>query len=204
MHRLVTEAPEVSPEKMRAHRQREPFKPRRWLRIALVSVALAFMVCVALLVANWPFTRSKVIADLEDEMQGRVEIGKFHQTWFPPGCVAEDVTFTGYGNLPNSTPITVHRLVIQGSFRGLFSKRVSVLQAEGVHVSAPNVKYFSDWKQNQNSSKVVIDKFIAIQSVLEFSRGAEKPPLQFAISRLEMSSPDVHGVQTFQTTLHNP
>ncbi|HEY6348985.1 MAG TPA: AsmA-like C-terminal region-containing protein [Candidatus Angelobacter sp.] len=209
MHRLVTEAPEVSTEKVCAYRQREPFKPRRWLRIALVSVVLAFIVCVALLAARWPFTRSKVIADLEGAMQGRVEIGKFQQTWFPPGCVAEDVTFKGYGNLPGSVPMTVRKLTIQSSFQGLFTGHVSVLLAEGVYVTAPNAGYFSGWQQGQGNSKpagskIVIDKFIATESVLEFSRGAEKPPLQFAISRLELNSPDAHGVQTFQTTLHNP
>ena len=208
MHRLATEASEFTLKTSPSHWQPEPLKPRRRrLRITLALLALAVFVSAVLFAVRWPFTRSKVIANLEEEMQGRVEISKFHQTWFPPGCVAEDVTFTGYGNLANSTPITVRRLTVLGSFHGLFTKHVSVLQAEGVRVIAPSVAHFSRWKQTnssseQNSSKVVVEKYVAVDSMLEFSSG--KQPLQFAISRLELSSPDAHNVMMFQVRLRNP
>ena len=208
MHRLATEAPELTLETARSYRQPEPLQPRRRrFRITLTLLALAVIVGAVLFTVRWPFTRSKVIADLEEKMQGRVEIGQFRQTWFPPGCVAEDVTFTGYGNLPDSTPITVRKLTIQGSFHGLFTKHVSVLQAEGVRVVAPSAGYFSGWTQTnsrnqQNSSEVVVEKYVVVDSVLEFSHG--KQPLQFAISRLELISPDAHNVMTFQVRLRNP
>lgn len=210
MHRLAIEASEFTLETSHSYGKPEPLKPgRRRLRITLALLTLALILGVLLFAARWPFTRSKVIADLEQEMQGRVEIGKFHQTWFPPGCVAENVTFIGYGNLANATPITVRRLSILGSFHGLFSRHVSVLQAEGVRVIAPNAGYFSGWKQTnssssqkQNSSKVVVEKYVAMDSMLEFS--SRNQPLQFIISRLELSRPDAHNVMMFQVRLRNP
>lgn len=213
MHRLATDAPEVRNRTAQLHGKPELLRKqahrRSWMRIILNMLALVVMVCAALFVSRWPFTRSKVIADLEGAMQGRVEIGKFQQTWFPPGCVAENVTFTGYGNLPNSTPITVRKLTIQSSFRGLFNKHLSLLQAEGVHVVALNPGFFSGWKRepsssNTNSSKVTVEKYVAVDWLLEFLRGTGDQSLQFAISRLEMSAPDAHQVMTFQVTVRNP
>ncbi|HEY6251571.1 MAG TPA: AsmA-like C-terminal region-containing protein [Candidatus Angelobacter sp.] len=205
MHRVVADPPDISTESLRSDHERKPLKPRRrWRRLSLLLVAAVLVVCFAVLAAKWPFTRSKVIANLEERMGGRVEIGKFHHTWFPPGCVAEDVTFTGYGSLPNSIPVTVHKLTIQASLRGLLSQHVSVFHAEGVHLISPNAGYFSGWKEPLNNSPVVVDKFVATDSLLEILRGTEKLPLQFAISRLVLSSRDVHGVRTFQITLRNP
>jgi AsmA-like C-terminal region len=213
MRRLGTDELEVGTETARSYGKPELLSPRRrWLRIMLLLAALAVIGFVVVFAQNWPFTRSRVTADLEEAMQGRVRIGKFHQTWFPPGCIAEDVTFTGYGNLPNSVPITVRKLTIRGSFHGLFTSHVSALQADGVRVIAPNPGYFSAWKQQnkpgstqtQSSSRRIIDRFIVVNSVLEFSHGDGKPPLQFTISRLEMSSPDAHGVKAFEVSVHNP
>ena len=207
MHRLVTDEPEVSKKSEHPHRKPELLsKPpqRRWLRIILSLLGLFVLVCAALAVAKWPFTRSKVIADLEAAMQGHVEIGKFHHTWFPPGCVAEDITFTGYGNLPDSKPITVRKMIIHSGFRGLFTKHVSLLQAEGVRVVALNPGYFSGWKHGQDNSRVVVEKYLALDSMVEFLRGTGDQSLQFAISRLELSPPDIHNVMTFQVTVRNP
>ena len=205
MHRLVKEAPRYPTETI--HPITGPASSvhhKKWLRPTLILIGAALLVTFALLARNWPFTQSQVVANLEDAMGGRVEIDRFHQTWFPhPGCVAENVTFKGYGNLPNATPITVSKLTIQGSYRGLFTKHVPVLRAEGVHVIAPNAAYFSAWQRNPKSFNATIDEFIFTGSVLEFSRGPA-PPLRFAISQLKLSRPDAHGVMRFETTLQNP
>lgn len=205
MHRLLKEPPEYSSKTI--HPVSGPAKsprPKKWLRLTLILIGAVLLAGFALLAKNWPFTRSQVVANLEDSMGGHVEIGRFHQTWFPhPGCVAENVIFKGYGNLPNATPITVSKLTIQGSYRGLFTKHVPVLRAEGIHVIAPNAAYFSAWQRNPKSFNATIDEFIATGSVLEFSRGGAAP-LKFAISQLKLSRPDAHGVMRFETTIQNP
>ncbi len=205
MHRLIQETPELIAEP--AHPHTQPAKPRHRRRLALILAGTAMLagLLLLLLLVNWPFTQSKVIADLEEEMQGRAEIKRFHQTYFPhPGCVAEDVTFTSYGNLSNPMPITVRKLTIQGSWRGLFTKHVPVLHAEGVHVVAPHANYFAGWTQKKTSTQVVVDEFIVSGSVLEFLRGAEEPPLKFEISELKLLNPGMNRVMEFETTLRNP
>lgn len=205
MHRLLKEPPEYRPENI--HPVSGPAKssrPKKWLRPTLILIGAALLVAFALLARDWPFTRSKVVADLEDALGGHVEIGKFQQTWFPhPGCVAKNVILKDYGNLPNPTPITVSKLIIQGSYRGLFTKHVPVLRAEGIHLIAPNASYFSAWQRSPKSPNAIIDEFIATGSVLEFSRGAARS-LKFEISEFKLSHPDAHGVMRFQTTLQNP
>lgn len=204
MHTLAKEPPEISTKAERPYLQPKPVRRRRWLRFVLILTGVLLVGCVAVFAFAWPFTRSKVIANLEERMGGRVEIGKFHRTWFPPGCVAEDVTFTGYGSLPNSIPITVRKLTIRGSFRGLLGRHISVFQADGVRVVAPSAGYFSGWKSPPDKHPVVVDQFIATGSLLEISQGKEKPSLQLAITRLELSKPDAHAVQTFKIAFHNP
>lgn len=203
MHTLAKQPPEISENPKRPYLHPKPVRRRRWLGLALILAGVV-VICFALFGAVWPFTQSKVIAHLEEKLGGRVTIGKFHRTWFPPGCVAEDVTFTGYGNIPNSVPITVSKMTLQGSFRGLFIKHVSVLQAEGARLVAPSAGYFAAWRPPPSKSDVVVDKFVITESLLGFSSGPDKPPLQFAISRLELSQSDAHGVKKFQIALHNP
>lgn len=213
MRRALTGEIRVGRETACSYGEPDRLRPRqRPLRIMLLLAALAVIISVAVVAAKWPFTRSKVTADLEAVMQGRVKIGKFRQTWFPPGCFAEDVTFTGYGNLPNSVPITVRKLTIQSSLDGLFTRHISIFQVDGVRAIMPNAGYLSAWKQQnksgstqkQNSSSTIIDQFVAINSVLEFSRNDGNQPLQFAISRLGLRSPDAHGLYAFEVSIHNP
>ena len=52
---------------------------------------------------------------------GPVEIGGFKQSYFPPGCLAENVRVLHNSN-PGGTPlVTIQKLMVQGSFSGMFS-----------------------------------------------------------------------------------
>ena len=205
MNPMVKDAPKKS-QKARFYDQRTKSaltRKRLWLTLAVATVML--LAGLVLLEINWPFTRSQVIANLEDRMQGTVTIGKFHRTYFPHlGGVAEDVTFTGYGNLPNTAPITVRKLTIQGSFRGLFTKHVPVMRAEGAHVIAASAHAFSGWKSGQPKSKAVVDELIVAESVLEFSRGSGTQAMKFEIAELSVSNPGTDDVMRFETVLRNP
>lgn len=199
MHKLVAEPPEYLYAE-RADSGRRP--ARRWLWLTLVVIGLVVIVAFTLFAAKWPFTRSKVIAELEDATQGKVEIGKFHHTYFPPGCVAENVIFTPYGQ-PKAELITVRRLTIQGSFRGLFTKHVSVFRFDGVHAVAQNPAVFARLSQHKSNSEVKVDEYIFADSVLEISRG-NGPATKFEISELMLRPSVNNGVTHFETRLRNP
>jgi AsmA-like C-terminal region len=199
MHRLLKE----SPGGRLAEPYNQPSKSRTrarrlWPTFFVLGVVLLAVVLVV--AASWPFTRAKVIAELENATQGKVEFGKFHRTWFPPGCVAENVTFAHYGNLPNATPITVRKLTIQGSFQELLNKHVPVMRMEGVHLVEQKPGFPALGAQVK--SRITVDEYIFTSSVLEITDGAGKPPLKFNITELKLKSSN--GVVQFETTLHNP
>ena len=64
--------------------------------IIRVSLGLAGLVLAAIvvLVVRWPFRLAAVVEQLEENGLGKVEVGGFHQTYFPrPGCVLQKVRF---------------------------------------------------------------------------------------------------------------
>jgi hypothetical protein len=199
MHRLLKQTPGV--------RLAEPYHPSSKsrartarLRLTFLIVGLVVLGAMIFVAASWPFTRSKIIADLQDAVHGKVDIGEFHRTYFPPGCVAENVTFTHYGNLPNPTPITVRKLTIRSSFRGLLSKHVSVFHIEGARIVAQSPRFFAVGMQN---SKATVDEYIFTSSVVELTRETGKP-LKFNIAELKLKNPGPDRVVRFETTLRNP
>src|ERR1700674_4328255 len=87
-------ADEQRPEKGDRFRQRR----RKWLGITGVAVVALFALGAVLLARHWPFSRHRVIADLQDDFHGTVTIARFHTTVFPhPGCVAEGVELVRSG-----------------------------------------------------------------------------------------------------------
>src|SRR5947209_2130031 len=85
-------AAEVSPP------QRDQSSRRRWLRPTWVRPTLiGFTILVTFgfgfLILNWPFTKQAVIDALQQSSVKYVTIGHFYRTYFPPGCVSEDIRF---------------------------------------------------------------------------------------------------------------
>lgn len=178
---------------------------RKRLWGVLMVAGAVLLIALVLAAAKWPFTQARVIAELQDGLSGKLKFGRFHQTYFPhPGCVAENVVLTNYGNLANAAPITISKLTIQGSFAGLFTQHVPVMRAEGVHVTARSARDFAGWKSVERKSKAVIDRLIISGSVLEFSRGEEGKALKFEISELGLQNPNGAGPIQFDTVIQNP
>ena len=108
---------------------------RRWLAAGALAVAVAMIVTLLLVARNWPFTRDKVMEDLAEATSSTVAIRSFHQMYFPhPGCVAESVTFRHGIDKANPPLITIKKLMVQGSFMGLFTKHVTRIRAEGLRI----------------------------------------------------------------------
>src|SRR5579872_6772910 len=110
-----------------------------WCAIVGVFVALIFGVATILIVRNWPFTRQAVTVALQDRFARTVEIRSFRSTYFPPGCIAEGVSFLHRKRKDLPPLITVRTLIVQASYAGMFSlhKRVGHVQVIGLHVLVP-------------------------------------------------------------------
>ncbi|HKT67930.1 MAG TPA: hypothetical protein VJP83_00770, partial [Terriglobales bacterium] len=107
---------------------------KKWFLIPLIVLAAILVAAAVLLAVKWPFTQARVMQRLQQATATTVQIGSFHEEYFPhPGCVAREVTFR-HGTQPL---MTIHSLTIRGSFFGLFTKHVALLRADGGHITLP-------------------------------------------------------------------
>jgi hypothetical protein len=173
-----------------------------WSVLVLAGVFLAAIVLLAL---YWPFSRQAVLRELEDESQSRVEVGAYHGTYFPrPGCVLEHATFRHNPKAGSPPLITIEKLRIEGSFSGLFTKHLSRIRAEGMHVLIPP-RGTEERFHTPERSRFVIDDLIADGAILDVaSREANKQPLRFSFHDFVLSSVGSEGPASFRATLSNP
>jgi hypothetical protein len=173
--------------------------------VAGLAMAIVFFGAIALLALWWPFTRGAVLKQLEEASMSRVDAGVFHRTYFPrPGCVLEHVTFQHNPKAGTPPLITVERLRIEGSFAGLFRKRVKFVHAEGVRLLIPPPGS-DDHFQTPKRSPFVIDDLTADGAVLEVaSREADKQPLKFFFHNFVLSDVGSNGPASFQARFSTP
>jgi hypothetical protein len=182
----------------------------RWIRIG-GSLALVLIGCaVVLMLSRWPFTRDIVIKALQQKFSSTVEVKKFHGTYFPPGCVAEGVTFRRNSD-PGDPPIaTIETLTIQGAYWEFFRtpKHVRGVRIEGLHiVVSPGSERVGNGAQPAGSpqqSAVIIDQIVSDGAVVEIaSSRSGKEPLKFEIHQLTLNSVADDRPMLFHATLRN-
>jgi AsmA-like protein len=182
-----------------------------WCLTAGASLAVICGIGAIYLVRNWPFTREAVTVALQDRFARTVEIRSFRNTYFPPGFVAEGVSFLHreHKNLPPL--ITVQTLALRGSFVGLLSihKYVAYVQVIGLHVLVPpadttgkahGVMPLTD----SSSNSLTIGEIQTDGAVLEFmSSRHDKEPYKLEIQHLTLDNVGQRGPMRFRVTLHN-
>src|SRR5690348_876109 len=87
----------------------------RWIWITAVAACILVIAGAILAAAHWPFTREAIAQALAESSGTNVNIGTFHRTYFPPGCVARDLRFRRNGK----TVITIRELIVVGSYHGM-------------------------------------------------------------------------------------
>jgi hypothetical protein len=184
----------------------------RWCLIVGTIVVAALGVGAIQLVRNWPFTRQAVTVALQDRFARTVEIRNFRDTYFPPGFIAEGISFLHreHKNLPPL--ITVRTLILQASYTGLFSvqKRVGRVQVIGLHVLVPprsttgkshSVMPLTDSSSNKS---LAIAEIQADGAELEFmSSRSDKEPFKLAVRRLTLDHVGENGPIFFRAALLN-
>src|SRR5690348_5979437 len=184
-------------------------KPRylRPLLIGGLALAAVLVVITILLAKEWPFTRPRVLADLEQVSQSTVQARNFRQTFFPfPGCVLEDITFRSKVETNHPPVLTAERLTIQGSYSGLLSRHVPLIRLDGAHVVLPplgtNQRLF---QEKSVQSKTTVGVIVADGSILDVtSRVPGKPPLRFELHKLAIHNPGTGRVMSFEVEGLNP
>jgi len=160
-----------------------------WLAVLVIGGAAVFMA------SHWPFTRGSVVKALQEKFSSTVEVKVFHGTYFPPGCVAEGVTFrrNGDGNTP---PIaSIEKLTIQGAYWEFFSipKRVRNVRIDGLRMFvSPGSESTGEVVRPTGGAPqptFIVDEIVADGAVVEFASGAPaRDPLKYEIQKLTLNS----------------
>ena len=172
------------------------------IRVSLVFAGLV-LAAIVVLVVRWPFRLAAVVKQLQEEGLGKVEVGGFHQTYFPrPGCVLQKVRFQ-HNPKPGTPPlITIETVRIEGSFSGLFAEHVKRIRAEGMHIIVPP-KSADEHFQTPQRSSVVIDELVADGAVLEVPH-AQNQLLKFSFHNFDLSDIGSNGPAIFHARFSNP
>ncbi|HKW25181.1 MAG TPA: AsmA-like C-terminal region-containing protein [Terriglobales bacterium] len=174
---------------------------KKWFLIPLVVLAVILVAAAVLLAVKWPFTQARVIQRLQQATATTVQIGSFHEEYFPhPGCVAREVTFR-HGTQPL---MTIRTLTIRGSFFGLFTKHVALLRADGGHITLPALGGgLSLGGHNQGGT--IIDELVADRTVLDIQpKNAGGKPTHFLLRQFRLRGLGGERSLSFQTIFDNP
>lgn len=155
----------------------------RWLRIVGWCFLGLIVISIVLMATHWPFSRASVQEALESATGRPVEIGAFRSSYFPPGCLAENIRVLHEGASDGAPLITIDKLLVQGSFTGLLffaPKRLAQVKVVGMHLRIPPKKPGGDGGMplgGQGGKSLSIGKIVADGALLEFlpSEPGEKP-----------------------------
>ena len=170
------------------------------LIIALIAVIL---LAILVITGLWPFAKSPVLQNLREASDSQLHVRAFHRTYFPyPGCVVEGLVFN-HDAAALKPLITIEKLTIRGTYLGLFTKRVSRITAEGLHVIIP--AFGTSKTFHTTPSKIMIDEIVANGAVVEFDfHKADKPPLRFDIHDASLRNVSWKSPLTYHLNVHNP
>ena len=184
---------------------------RWWLIIGASLIVIAGIVLIVL-AWNWPFTQQAVTKALQDRFARTVQIRSFRKTYFPPGCVAEGVSFLHRQRKDLPPLITVQTLSIRGSYNGLFRihKRVDEVQVEGLHVliappgpsgQPPNVMPLTT---STTGASITIGEITTDGALLEFMpRQPDQEPFKLYVHQLTLDNVGESGVIPYHAALLN-
>ena len=184
---------------------------RRLLPVVGALVLVVLLVAGFLLSRNWPFTKQAITSALQDRSARKVEIGNFRQTFFPPGCVAENVRFLRHEHPERPPIITINKMIVEGSYARLltFSHHVPQVHVIGMRVTVPPREPGPDGKKREaipltqgKGRSFTVGNIVADGALLEFMPG--KPgadPYRVQVQKLELGDAGGQSPMSYRTTL---
>ena len=187
--------------------------PGRWWLIIGASLIVIAAIVMIVLACKWPFTQQAVTKALQDRFARTVQIRSFRKTYFPPGCVAEGVSFLHRKRKDLPPLITVQTLIIRGSYDGLFRihKRVDEVQVKGLHVLIPppgpsgQPSSVMPLTTSTTGASITIGEITTDGALLEFMpRQPGQEPFKLQVHRLTLDDVGENGVIPYHAALLNP
>ncbi len=191
---------------------RKHFQARRWWILGALAVVACLVIYATVLILNWPFTEQAVIDVLQERSVRSVTIDHFRRTYWPPGCVAEGISFLHRQHKNKPPLITIRKLVIQGSYARLLtvSRSLSKVVVVGMHVTVPPKQ--PDGKpnpimpltQSNSGPSIVIGRVIADGAILDFLPGDPKKQMfRVTIDRLALDGVGNNRALSYEARLNN-
>src|SRR6202140_777259 len=179
-----------------------PQSRRRIKRVALVTACVlvgALLAGAVIVLHFWPYSESSVRSRLAESASANVSFGSFHEKYFPPGCVAENVSF----QRDNSSPplISIQRLTVKSNLGGILGARVSLVRAEGMHVILSRADLSGN---NASQQQTTVSKLVADDAVLEVHRNGGAQPLRFIFHKFQLENLGGAGAKKFSAEFDNP
>jgi hypothetical protein len=184
------------------HRSPIGAKLRKALIIFVVVTAAVLAVAAVLSVKYWPFSEKAVQEDLAETSDSSVTIRGYHPTYFPrPGCILEGIEFRHGAN--QFRFITIDKLIIEGSYSGIFTRHVPRITAAGARIFIP--PFGTNTKFRSQHSALVVDELVANGTTVEFtSAESQKHPLVFDVHEALLRSVRWGSPIHYRFKFHNP
>ncbi len=180
---------------------RRPASSRRALIAAIAIAGVVLCLAVVFYVKFWPFTRNAVLQDLQEASDSTVTAQHFHPTYFPPGCVIEQLEFRHGAD--QFKLITIEKLIVEGSYRGILRKHVPRITAVGAHIFVP--PFGSNVAFRTPPSSTVVDELVANGSYVEFeSKDPHAPPFRFDVHEATLNHVQSDAAIHYRLKFHNP
>jgi hypothetical protein len=112
MPQTAVAEPQVSKSKSTTQLRPMEFARKHWLALVIAALVVIATIYWIVLSLNWPFEKQAIIDVLQERSARQVTIAKFYKTYFPPGCVAENINFLHRVHKEKEPLITVQRLVM--------------------------------------------------------------------------------------------
>lgn len=188
------------------------FARKHWLALAIAGLVIVAAIYWIVLALNWPFEKQAIIDVLQERSARQVTIAKFYKTYFPPGCVAENINFLHRVHKEKQPLITVQRLVMTTNWGRILTlqRKLTLVRIFNMHVTVPPSQ---PGKPNPimpltynggSGASVVIDRTIADGAVLDFlSKEQGKKPFRLTIDKLRLDGIGNNEPMFFRTIISN-
>ncbi len=194
-----------------ARQRHSPVARWRWWLVAAAVLIAAGIGYVIFLAFNWPFTQHAVTDALQQASLRTVKIGRFHKTFFPPGCIAEGMQFEHREHKNKPPIISIQSLTLHGSYWALLTAqyRLSLVKVIDMHVTVPPALVHGKPDpimplNRTNSTRTLrIDKIIADGAVLDFMHEDGTRPYRITVDKLAVYNVSNNSAISYKTLLTN-
>lgn len=184
----------------------------RYGLIVLVCILVAVPAFYAVVFSlYWPFTQQNLIDVLQERSLRSVTIGRFQRTYFPPGCVAEQVGFLRIKHKEKAPLLTISKLIIETSYPRLitFQWKLETVRVIGLHVMVPAKEPVGEpspimpLTYSDSKASMPIANLYADGAMLDFYRESNPKPLRITVHKLAMHNIDTNTAFTYDVQLQN-